>query len=75
MTTETLNMLPMQTNEQGRIDADRRIPLNVYDIFYEFLGNMDDWMLRERPQQLPRYNQLKSDYLNSQYDPNNPASM
>ena len=40
MTTETLNMLPMQTNEQGRIDADRRIPLNVYDIFYEFLGNM-----------------------------------
>lgn len=40
MATQTLNMLPMQTNELRRNDADRRIPLNIYDIFYEFLGNM-----------------------------------
>ena len=35
--------------------------------------NMDEWMLRERPQQLQRYNTLKQNYLNSQYDPNNPV--
>ena len=40
MTTKTLNMIPMKTNEQRRNEADRRIPLNIYDIFYEFLGNM-----------------------------------
>ena len=40
MATQTLNMLPMKTNEQRRNEADRRIPLNIYDIFYEFMGNM-----------------------------------
>ena len=35
-----LNMFPMRTNEQKRVDSDRRIPLTTVDIFYEFLGNM-----------------------------------
>jgi len=33
-------MIPMKTNEENRIKADRRIPLSTVDIFYEFLGNM-----------------------------------
>ena len=34
------NMKSMKTNEQNRIQADRRIPLNIFDILFEFLGNM-----------------------------------
>ena len=36
---ETMNQ--MKTNEENRIEADRRIPLNIFDMFFEILGNMN----------------------------------
>ena len=40
MNNEFGELTHMVTNEKNREKADRRIPFNVFDIFYEILGNM-----------------------------------